>query len=90
MARSSKLPKSIAALATKHPDRVAEVRVEHDEFGGHGSPYSYWLDLKPGWWNANTETHAVHEINVREFMEAWRAVAPCACEQCQQQEQTVT
>lgn len=82
MSRSSNLPKSIAKLAQSCPAKVASVSVEFDEFDGPSSPYSYWLYLKPGWINHAAETHFVHEVSVADFMESWRSVRPCECDDC--------
>ena len=83
MARSNKLPKRLVQLAKLNADKVQSLDVEHDEWGGWRSPYSYWLWLNPGW-SPDGEVHCIHEPSVNEFMKVWRQVRRCECEQCKE------
>ena len=78
------LPKTIRNLWSQHPDKIREAWTEQDEFGAMSGrrSWSIWIELKPGWrWG---EVHCIHEVTVKEALEAWREVTPCDCESCQQ------
>ncbi len=42
----------------------------------------YWAYLVRGFWNPELETHCVHEGTIAELARAFRAVEPCGCERC--------
>ena len=77
-----KLPKSIQALRAKHPDKIDDAFTERDYGGDNISGWSIWVYLKRGWINTATETHSIHEDNVREVMKMWKMVKPCECNDC--------
>ena len=83
MAKSSRLPESLKRLAAKYPDKVQSIDVERDEWDGPHNPFSYWMWLNPGW-SPDGEVHCIHEPSVKEFMEAWRRVDKCECQQCRE------
>jgi len=83
MAKNATLPKSLSDLAKANPDKVQSLDVERDEWDGPRSPWSYWMWLNPGW-SPDGEVHCIHEPTVREFMEVWRRVGPCECQQCRE------
>ena len=42
----------------------------------------HWLYTSPGWINAHSETHCIHEWTVKDVLEEYRSgcIVPCACE----------
>jgi len=74
--------KTIQAWLDKHADIIDSYHMEEDEFGGYRSPWSIWVYFKPGHIGSSTETHMIHETNVRDFLYAAAMVIPCSCDQC--------
>jgi hypothetical protein len=68
------MKKTLAALLTKHPDKVDSISDE--SFCGDG----YWVYLKAGW--RCGEVHCVHEWNMADLKSAFRSVEPCDCADC--------
>lgn len=42
----------------------------------------YWVSLKSGWRDSFTETHCVHEWNMKDLLNAFRHIEKCECEEC--------
>ena len=70
------MKKTLQNILDKHPNKVSEV--DDESASGDG----YWVYLKPGWICSSSETHCVHEWNMRDLLSAFRDVAPCDCEDC--------
>ena len=75
------LPKTLQALAARHPEKFNEGWTEQDDWAGLGT-WSHWLYLKNGWCYPEPGAHIIHEHTVKEVRAAWREIEPCACEDC--------
>ena len=61
---------TLTALAKRHPDKIKGFYKEPRD--------GYWIDLQPGWtWQ---ECHAVHEWNIKDLLQSFKAVEPCYCD----------
>jgi hypothetical protein len=66
------LPKGLAQLLEKHPDKIQVI----DDEGGE---CRYWLWLKRGW--GYDGGHIIHEATVREVKDCFKEIQPCHCDQ---------
>ncbi|HNT25846.1 MAG TPA: hypothetical protein PKM21_15870 [Anaerolineales bacterium] len=70
------LPKSLARLLEKHPDKIETIENETDTGDG------YWLYLRPGWCTDDLGSHIIHDDTAEKLVSLFRYVQPCACGQC--------
>jgi hypothetical protein len=68
--------KTLKRLLEAHPDKISEIGDES------GSGDGYWVYLRNGWRCGQSETHAVHEWNMKDLLGAFRSVEPCDCADC--------
>jgi hypothetical protein len=68
------LPKTLAQLLEKHPDKIEVI----DDDGYDPDQARYWLYLKRGW--GYDGGHIIHEATVREVLDCFKDIVHCSCE----------
>lgn len=73
-------PLPIALRRWKH---IIEEIEDYRSQGPDGD--GYWVHLKPGWVNTLTETHSVHEDELKQCVEilAKGFIVQCSCAECE-------
>lgn len=73
-----KIPASLNRFA-KYIDSIEDYRSQGPDGDG------YWVHLKPGWICTLTEVHSVHEDNITQCLEVFKAgfLDECCCAECQ-------
>lgn len=74
-----KLPKSLRKLF--EDPRVCSI--DDESANGDG----YWIYYIRGWRNPDIDCHFTHEWNVRDTLKSHKAVVPCHCDQCTDEEE---
>lgn len=65
------MSKQLEKLQSRHPEKIRDWYKDSD---------GYWIDLQYGWQLQGT--HTVHEWNVRDALDMFKAVEPCDCLEC--------
>jgi hypothetical protein len=74
--KSNRKLKTVERWIEAHPDLIEEHWIEHDECDPD-SPWSYWIYLRPGYWNPSEEIHCIHEAYAKEIISRLNAIEPC-------------
>jgi hypothetical protein len=73
-ARSKIMP--IPSTLKRYADKIQCVDDDRNNQNG------WWVHLKNGWINPQSETHMIHEDTLKQCLAQLREVEPCQCEDC--------